>query len=167
MTESTLAKTGAYRPRSISFLKSHESSGWRLKFYGITADGGAPRTDLVTVAEALVPSVLPSPAVYNGGTDPHDLDRYGVGFVTLHDADDYAYALFAWWAGESELHQRVYSSLPNRLATMRPHPAPAIGSVWELAVTDFERRAWLRHVLSRPGGPDIEAYLGDRFEDQV
>jgi hypothetical protein len=167
VTESTITRTGAYQPRAVSFLKLHEASGWRLKFYGITVGGGPPRADLVTVAEALVPSVLPSPAVYSGSDDPHDIDRYGVGFVILHDAKDYAFALFDWWAGENELHQRIYSSLPSRLATMRPHPTPAIGCVWELAVTDFERRSWLEHVLARPEGPDIEAYLGDHYQDHV
>jgi hypothetical protein len=167
VTESTITRAGAYQPRAVSFLKLHEASGWQLKFYGITADGGSPRTDLVTVAEALVSSVLPSPAVYSRTGEPHDIDRYGVGYVILHDAQDYAFALFHWWAAESELHQRIYSSLPNRLATMRPHPTPAIGCVWELAVTDFERRSWLEHVLARPEGPDLEAYLGDHFREQV
>ncbi|MGH3374402.1 MAG: hypothetical protein ACRDP6_06660 [Actinoallomurus sp.] len=167
MTESTITRTGAYQPRAISFLKLHEAAGWRLKIYGITMSGTPLRPELMTVAEALAPSVLPSPAVHNGTDDPHDVDRYGVGFVTLHEATDYSFALFAWWAGENELHQRVYSSLPSRLGAMRPHPTPAIGCVWELAVTDFERRAWLEHVLARSEGPDIEAYLDDRYEDEV
>jgi hypothetical protein len=168
VTEAAMTRTGAYQPRDVGFLKLHETAGWRLKFYGITLEGGPPRPELVTVAEALAPSVLPSPAVHSGGGDPHDIDRYGVGFVILHDAKDYAFALFDWWAGENELHQRVYSSLPTRLGAMRPHPTPAIGCVWELAVTDFERRAWQKHVLARPEGPDIEAYLEDRrAEDAV
>jgi hypothetical protein len=167
VTESTITRTGAYRPRAISFLKLHEAAGWRMKFYGITVPGGPPRPELVTVAEALLPSVLPSPAVHNSGDDPHDVDRYGVGFVVLHEAEDYAYALYDWWAGECELHQRIYSALPTRLGTMRPHPTPLVGGVWELAVADHERRAWLDHVLARPDGPDIEGYLDARFEDQV
>jgi hypothetical protein len=47
---------------------------------------------------------------------------------------------------------------------MRPHPTPAIACVWELAVLDHERRAWVRHVLARPHGPDAGAYLRDRFD---
>jgi hypothetical protein len=167
VTESTITRTGAYRPRSIGFLKTHEAAGWRLKFYGITTDGGPPRAELVTVAEALVPTALPSPAVHSGGDDPYDVDRYGVGFTILHEAGDYAFALFDWWAAENEVHQRIYSALPTRLGTMRPHPTAAVGCVWELAVTDFERRAWLEHVLARPEGPDLEAYLGEHFTAQV
>lgn len=167
MTESTITRTGAYQPRVIRFLRLHEASGWQLKFYGITVSGVPPRPELITVGEALAPSVLPNPAVHNGTDDPHDIDRYGVGFVILHEAVDYAFALFSWWAGENELHQRVYSSLPTRLGAMRPHPTPAIGCVWELSVIDFERRAWLEHVLARPKGPDIGAYLSARYEDEV
>jgi hypothetical protein len=167
VTATAITRTGAYHPRTIGFLKLHETAGWRLKFYGITTTGAPPRPELVTVAEALAPSVLPSPAVHSGGDDPYDIDRYGVGYVILHEASDYAFAIFDWWAGENELRQRMYSSLPTRLGTMRPHPTPAIGCVWELAVSDFERRAWLRHVLARPEGPDIEGYLGERYEDEV
>jgi hypothetical protein len=162
---STIA--GTYRPRHIGFLRLQEIAGWRLKFYGVAARGARPRPELVKAAELLAPSVLPSPAVHHGGDDPYDLDRYGVGFVVVHEASDYAFALYGWWAGESELHQRIFSTLPTRLGAMRPHPTLSIGRVWELAVTDFERRAWIRHVLAGEEGPDIEAYLNDRFEARV
>lgn len=167
MTETTITRTGAHHPRPISFLKLHETGGWRLKFYGIAAAADLPRPELVKAAELLTPTALPSPAVHSGGDDPYDIDRYGVGFVIAHDALDYAFVLYQWWAGESEVHQRIFSTLPNRLGAMRPHPAPAIGRVWELAVVDFERRAWLEHVLAGPGGPDIDAYLAARLEGEA
>jgi hypothetical protein len=167
VTETAISRTGAHRPRPVSFLNVHEAAGWRLKFYGIAADDERPRPELVKVAEVLVPTVLPTPAVHSAGDDPHDIDRYGVGFVIAHDAADYSFALFDWWAGETELHQRVFSSLPSRLGAMRPHPTTTIGSVRELAITDHERQAWLRHVLANPDGPDLEAYLGDHFEGDV
>lgn len=167
MSETTITRTGTYHPRPISFLKLHEAAGWRLKFYGISARGERPRPELVKTAELLMPSVMPQPAVNVGGDDPYDIDRYGVGFVIVHDAADYAFVLYDWWAGQNEIHQRVFSALPTRLGAMRPHPTPAIGCVWELAVTDFERRAWLRHVLIDGEGPDVEAYLAERFEGEV
>lgn len=151
------AITGTDRPRNVTFLRLHETAGWRLKFYRI----GRARAELVRTAELLAPSALPAPAVHHGGDDPYDIDRYGVGFVIVHETSDYAFALYDWWAGQNEIHQRIFSSLPTRLEAMRPHPTRAIGSVWELAVIDFERRAWVRHMLDGDE-PDIEAYLADR-----
>lgn len=167
MTDTTITRTGAYHPRPVGFLKLHETGGWRLKFYGIAVQGDAPRPELVKAAELLAPTVLPSPAVHSGGEDPYDIDRYGVGFVIAHDAPDYAFARYHWWAGENEVHQRIFSSLPNRLGAMRPHPTAAIGCVRELAVVDFERRAWLDHVLANPDGPDLDSYLAARFEGEA
>jgi hypothetical protein len=158
---STIA--GTHRPRHIGFLRLQEIAGWRLKFYGIAR----PRHELVKTAELLVPSVLPSPPVHHGSDDPYDIDRYGVGFVIVHETRQFAYALYGWWAAEDEIHQRIFSALPTRLGAMRPHPTRAIGGVWELAVTDFERRAWLRHVLANDEGPDIEAYLAERLGAHV
>lgn len=167
MTETTITRTGAYHPRPAGFLKLHETGGWRLKFYGIAARGDAPRQELVKAAELLAPTVLPSPAVHSGGDDPYDIDRYGVGFVIAHDAPGYAFALYHWWAGQNEVHQRIFSTLPNRLGAMRPHPTAAIGCVWELAVIDFERRAWLEHVLANPDGPDLGSYLAARLDGEA
>lgn len=158
---------GARHPRHVGFLRLREIAGWRLKFYGIASRGTRPRAELVQTAELLAPTALPSPAVHHGGDDPYDIDRYGVGFVIVHEESDYAFALYAWWAGENEIHQRIFSALPTRLGTMRPHPTRTIGCVWELAVIDFERRTWQRHVLGGDNGPDIEAYLAERLEAQV
>lgn len=167
MTQTTISRPGMYRPRPIRFLGLHEVAGWRLKFYGISSLAERPRRELVETARALAPRALPRPAVYVGRRHPHDLDRYGAGFVVVHDTRDYAYALFHWWAGKNEIHQRMYSALPNHLEAMRRHPTSAIGCVWELAVVDFERRSWLRHLLTGGGDPDLEAYVADHFEDEV
>jgi hypothetical protein len=34
-------------------------------------------------------------------------------------------------------------------------------------VIGHERDAWVRHVLARPDGPDLEAYLDDRLGGRV
>jgi hypothetical protein len=52
-------------------------------------------------------------------------------------------------------------------ADLTVHPGPAIGCVWELAVTDFERRAWLDHVLANPHGPSLDAYLNVHLEGEL
>ena len=41
------------------------------------------------------------------------------------------------------------------------------GCVWELAIVDFERRAWIEDVLLNPPGPDLERYLERRLDEDV
>jgi hypothetical protein len=153
-----------HRARPIRFLGLREIAGWRLKVYGITAAGEFPPAGLAEAALRLAPEVLPGPAVLRDGPEP---DRYGIGFVVIHHAGDFAFVLYDWWAGENEIHQRLYSAPLDDPAALAPHPSPAVFCVWEGAVVDHERRAWLRHVLARPDGPDVAGYLGDRLETEV
>ncbi|MFE9064584.1 hypothetical protein [Streptomyces violaceusniger] len=148
-----------HRPRAISFLGLETIGGWAVKVYGISAAADVPRPALVAATVETAASLLPSPA----RTD----SRYGIGFAIAHDAADYCFALVDWWHGEHEIHQRLFSAPRERPDALSPHPGEAIGCVWELAVTDFERRAWLRHVLANPAGPDPDAYLNAHFTGRV
>lgn len=148
-----------HRPRPIRFGGRHDVAGWRLKLYGIATPGNEPRAALVDAALATAADALPQP--------PEAADRYGVGFVVVHDAADFGFVLVDWWYGENEIHQRLFSASLDEPAALRPHFNEAIGCVWELAVVDFERRAWLEYVLANPAGPDIDAYLDARFEADI
>ncbi len=151
-----------HRARPIRFLEEHRSDGWRLKVYGIAAVAERPRAALVDAAKALTPACLPAATASAG-----EAARYGAGFVVVHDAADFGFVLFDWWSGENELHQRLFSCPLDRPAALAPHPSPAVGCVWELAVIDFERRAWLRHVLANPAGPDLVGYFDEHAHDDV
>ena len=155
---------GPHRRRSIRCLGVRELSGWQVKVYGIAWQGEQPRPELVQAATRTAAQALPAPAQRLGGNGP---DRYGLGFCIVHDASDRCFVLFDWWAAENELHQRMFSAPLDAPAALAPHPTEAIGCVWELAVTDFERRAWLRHVLASPGSPDEAAYLQATFTGKV
>jgi hypothetical protein len=163
-TGSAISLRGPHQTRPIRFLELRETAGWTLKVYGITVAGKLPRAALIEAARTLAPWALPNPAVSRDGADP---DRYGVGFVIVHDAGDLCIALYDWWAGEHEIHQRMYSAPLDSPDALKSHPTPALGCVWELAVIDHERRSWLRHILANPEGPDLLAYLNDRFEADI
>jgi hypothetical protein len=130
-----------YRSRPIHFL----SLEGQTKVYGIAADAELPRPELV---EAAVGS----------------LDGEGPGFLIAHDAADHCFVLIHWWANDNEVHQRILTAPLDDPTALRPLETPAIGCVWELEVTDFERRAWIEHVLKRD---DLAAYLAASFEDRV
>jgi hypothetical protein len=131
-----------YRTRPIRFLRLVD----QVKVYGIAADAERPRDELVEAAVAALPRTE-SP-----------------GFLIVHDAADHCFVLIHWWANENEIHQRILTAPLAEPAALRPLDTPAIGCVWELAVTDFERRAWIEHVLKRD---DVAAYLAASFEDRV
>jgi hypothetical protein len=154
-----IALRARHRPRPIRFRGLHELAGWRLKLYGIATHGAVPRPALLDAALETAGAALPQPPDADG--------RYGVGFVVAHDAADFGFVLVDWWYHENEIHQRLFSARLDDPTALQPHPTDAIGCVWELAVVDFERRAWLRHVLANPTGPDVDAYLDARFEADV
>jgi hypothetical protein len=132
-----------YRPRPIHFLRREG----QVKVYGIAANAELPRAELVDAAVAALPAAD------------------APGFVIAHDAADHCFVLIHWWANDNEVHQRILTAPLDDPAALRPLDTPAIGCVWELEVTDFERRAWLEHVLKGDGG--LGAYLAARFDGNV
>jgi hypothetical protein len=148
-----------YEPRHVRFIRREDANGWRLKLYGIALQGKEPDPAFVEATRELAASVLPQP--------PAADDRYGVGFATAHDATSLYIALVYWWQSENELHQRIYVSPkegPIEFTQVENQPA---GCVWELAIVDFERRAWIEDVLSPRDGPHLERYLERRVSEDV
>ena len=148
-----------YEPRHVRFIRREDTNGWRLKLYGIALQGKEPGPAFVEATRDLAASVLPQP--------PAADDRYGVGFATAHDATSLYIALIYWRQSENELHQRIYvSPKEGPIAFEQVEHQPA-GCVWELAIVDFERRAWLEDVLSSPGAPNLEQYLERQLSEDV
>ena len=150
---------GRHRRRPIRFAGLHGLGDWRVKLYAIALPGQQPTAGLMGAALRMAQAVLPRPA--------HAPGRYGVGFVVVHEAADYGFVLVDWWYGENEIHQKLFSAEPGRWDRLAPHSGDAIGCIWELSVTDFERRAWIRDVLANPSGPDIELYLRREFNAEI
>ena len=155
----TVSLAGPYEPRPIRFIRREDVDGWQLKLYGIALAGKEPREELVTATRDLAASVLPRPAVSD--------DRYGVAFATAHDATSVYIALIYWWQSENELHQRIYVSPKEDPISFQQVENQPAGCVWELAIVDFERRAWIQDVLANPAGPDLERYLERRLDEDV
>lgn len=143
-----------YVARPIAFHELWQPGDWRLKVYGIAYARPAPRPELVDAAKRLALEVLP----------PEPL--YAVGFIGAHDARGGRYAFVDWWADENELHHKNFlGPSPDELRPAGPDDSTAC--VWDLAVIDFERRAWHELVVKQAGAPDLGAYLERRFEETV
>jgi hypothetical protein len=141
-----------YPSRRVSFLGLEAIAGWRMKVYGLTTEDREPRKDLVRAALAMVRATLPPRSAACAPTD-------GYGFCIIHESVRLCYVLVQWWAESNEMHQRLFSTPVTGDEPLARHGSPAIGCVWELGVTDHERRAWTAHVLARATDPDFDAYL--------
>jgi hypothetical protein len=66
-------------------------------------------------------------------------------------------------------HERAAPALVRgeTIETLEPVQWTPAGCVYELAIVEFERRAWIEDVIGNPDGPDLDRYLSRRFEGLV
>ena len=144
----------AYHQRLGTFVSDERLGPWRLKLYGLAAPEKGVRPELIERTRVLAGQSLPAV----------DDDHYGAAFAIAHDAT-FPIALIYWWQDVNELHSRIYAGAEiDRLA---PAPETAMSCVWELGIVEFERRAWIEDVIGNPDGPDLERYLGRRFDGLI
>jgi hypothetical protein len=149
-----------YRARPVRFLDLAELDGWRIKVYGIAYEGERPRAAFVEAALDIARRSLPAPA----STD----DRYGVGFLGVHQGRASNFVFLDWWEQENELHHHIWfssSAAPTSLRAARP--GDPIACAWDVSVLAHERDAWVAHVLARFDDPDLEGYLAQRMNAEV
>ncbi len=139
----------AFEPRPVTFLGALPRFDWRIKRYAIRLpdqsfdearfDGGVTRAA----------SALPRQAVTE--------DRPGAAILILHQAGAVDYTVLAWWDRENELPIHVW--VREDANAWRAAKDGESVCVWDLDVIHGERELYVRHVLSRPDAPDLEAYL--------
>src|SRR5262249_45540547 len=88
--------------RPVRLLGLWEAAGWRLKVYGISYGREVPGPEAVAAAKRLAAAALPVPAV--------TADRYGIGFLGVHDGRGACFVFLCWWAHENELYHLVWSA---------------------------------------------------------
>jgi hypothetical protein len=137
-----------HEPRTIRFIRRQDLGDWRLKVYGIGTHAPDARPEFVEATVEAARGALP-----DGG---------GTAFVIAHDANAAGLGLVYWWANENEIHGRFFVSPLEEPGAMEEHNGTGLACVWEMEVLDFERRAWLEHVLKRG---DTEAYMAAAAPD--
>lgn len=148
-----------YAERESQFLGVWErDDGWRVKAYGIPFNRPAARAEMVAAAKAKALEVLPS---------PHEDGTPGVGVVIVHDAEDYGFILVQWWANNIELHQDLFYAEIDEPGQLYPVPSKAFGCMYELEITDFERRLYMKLLREGEGVPDLDAYLSQAYGGRI
>ncbi len=140
-----------YRKRPVRCEGVWEADGWRLKLYGIAYRGDGPRPEVVAAANEVARSALPQP--------PATADRYGVGFLIIHDGRAGCWCLLDWWGNEDILFHRLFAAPSERPREFKPVTNEVTACVWEIAVWNFERQAWVDTILANPAGPNLDCYL--------
>lgn len=149
-----------YVPRHIRFLELWREGGWALKLYGILYPGKTLSPEMLGACKATLAAHLPQPAV--------TLERYGVGFLSLHRGKSYDFVSLDWWAYETELHQQSFIRPSGQLGVLEPLSGTELSSdVWDLRLLAFEREAWLEEVLKRPDEGCLGRYLARRLSESV
>ena len=142
-----------YQPRRAQFISDETFGDWQLKLYGLADPEKGVRAELLLATREYATRSLPE-------------EGYGAAFAIAHDAA-YPISLVYWWQGVNELHQRSYVGRAEDLSDMEIVELTPAGCVYELAIVEFERRAWIDDVIGNPDGPDLERYLSRRFGGMV
>lgn len=150
----------AYEPRSTRFLRLWHHDGWRLKVYGLAYERPAPEPGLVEAALHRATECLPMPAVAP--------DRYGLGFIGVHQGRGSNLAFVSWWENQNELFHRVFTSDPATSLGLEPVGSTGLTAcVWDLALIAFEREAWVGTMMAGPELRGPEGYLAARLAGTI
>jgi hypothetical protein len=149
-----------YTKRPVRFIKQAEFEGWRIKIYGISAVSKSIPAELVTHAIDKVIPHLPQPA--------NTEDRYGAGFLVIHQGTLRNWFLLDWWEYEDILFHKLFSSpLTDPVSITPEQESSAVACVHELRVINFESEAWKNTVLCKESEPSIEEYMSHRFDSDA
>lgn len=159
-----------YEPRTIAFQGLYPAVGATLKTYAISRDGGAPRPSVMAAARRLADAYLLAPLApcAAGGVDWSACTEHGLGSLIVHTGREAAFVLIDCWVGENMLRHHVWAAplgRPDQFESLAP--CDVTMCVWELAVIQHERAAWLRHMLTPGGASDPAAYLADVLNGEV
>lgn len=155
-TDGSFCVEAAYEPRPIRPREALAHEGWRLKVYDITCPGESLDAPAFAAAIPTALDALPVPAV--------TASRPGLGFVIRNQGAAWVYIVLGWWDCENELPLRIWSRPRRNGGVWGPARASQSICVWDAQVVDFERNAYVEHVLARAHQPDLDAYLNARIE---
>ncbi len=129
-----------------------------MKLYGIAWQQELPRPELLEAAKRVAADILGNETANN----------YKVGFIGAHDGRNACLVFVDFWGNENELFHRVYLSRLNEPQSLMV--AKSLDSsvcVWDLHLQNFEREAWIKHILRKPTAPDFDAYLAEHLHEDA
>ena len=143
-------------PRTVRRLGQWTSGAVPLKAYAILADPGAePDPALAAQAAEIVAQAAGRIA---------ETAQEGIGFVILHQGRQANWLLLNWWVAGGICAELLWRSSRDAPLAFSALDRPLMACIWELALIDHERRAYVRS-LSGPGD-GLAAYLQDIYPQE-
>lgn len=146
-----------YVKRPVQFLQQVSSEDRRIKVYGISAKSESLPEALVSEGIKSVLPHLPQPALAE--------QRYGAGFLIVHQGTMRNWFLLDWWEYEDILFHRLFSSPLDESGSITAEPdRSVVACVHELRIINFESEAWIKAVLRKDCEPNFDEYLKLKFD---
>jgi len=158
-TRMNLPEPRPYEPRTVRFHGVDRPTDRVIKVYGIGLQHAAVSEAALNEGRRLAALSVPGPSPADG--------VYGVGHVIVHEGRHALWTLVQWWRDEDAVEQLMLRAPLGEPKGSVEHTPRVIGCAWELAVTAFERDAWVRHVLQGSGEGRLERYLAEALEGAV
>lgn len=127
-----------------------------MKLYGIAWQRELPRPELLEAAKRVAADLLANETANN----------YKVGFIGAHDGQNACFVFVDFWGNENELFHRVFLSRESQ-SLLPGKSSDSSVCVWDLHLQNFEREAWIEHVLRKPAAPDFDAYLAEQLHEDA
>ena len=150
-----------YAPRHVRCLGIQDISGHTMKLYALQASGRTVSDALTAAAIDAVTTVLP-------GRVPDGLPPHRIGFVIIHAGEDANWLLVDQWVDGAIMCHRLLRA--SRDGADAAHFKPVSDSdlcfcVWEGAIIDFERRAFIATMMR--AAPDPLAYFAAQLDGSL
>jgi len=151
----TLGESELYAPREAGFVTLVDRRDAIVKLSAIHAQGlAALATGTVEAARGVIETAALSP-----DTAFSESAQLGAGFAILHVGEEGVWLLLHLWLPGGIASRHLWRADLGSTA-FSPAPDHLMACVWELAVVEFERRAWIETALAgRPISDDLARTL--------
>jgi len=147
-----------HKKRPIRFLELWKNNGYRIKIYGIRQGDEKPEKHFIEIAKEIADKILPQPALTE--------ERYGIAFITIHQAEMFNQIIIDWWERTNELRHHVFKAEADIPTDFKNITSTGEAfCVWELRIISFERQAWIDKVLLPTEKDNFEKYLHTQLNE--
>ncbi|WP_416150753.1 isochorismatase [Salipaludibacillus sp. HK11] len=148
-----------YVPRPIRFIELWEIEGWKIKVYGISTKKEYPDKNNIVLGKKIAVEQLNNIEIQT--------EIYQLGFIIIHETQEGVFILIDYWTGENMLCNHAFYKDYNSTTISYLTPTGLTACVWELRIINFERNAWVEHILLNDQDVNINNYLKDALNEDI